>query len=1029
MVERMQRRDESRNKNKNKKGRKVTLSGIKIASILLVFCGLAAFISLLHVLSASGLRLSVQGILDIFALSAFPIAYGIWMRKKWAFYAALILLEAFIIIYPLTAAFSPPSFLEENWVCLLSFIVVGIIAVLVLISNKSYFIEEVGTQKGVNLHELIKRLPVFNILYVIFGISLIIRAVLPYDRVFGGAMVMFGSDDPVYHIRLIENMLFGNHFPHRIYFDPYTQFPHGNHLHFTPLYDYLPAFFTWLIGLGAPTHRLMETVAAYYPAVLGALVVFPVYFIGKEVYSKEVGLLSAFLIAILPGFLFRSILGATDHHVGEVLFSTIAMMFLVMALKRAKASGITFKHIAKGDWSSLKTPLVYIFLAGFSFGLYALTWIGCVLFVFIVFVAFFAIYLIEHLRGNSTDYLCVVGVPLFLIPLLMIAPFLRYPNMYSSSHVASLLIGALVVSVLSAISVVMARKKIVPYAYPIALLGMGIVILAFLNALFPSLYASLIGAFGWVKHGIGMQVIGEMHPMTLDAALRNFSTCFYISLAAFAFVIYGIIKKWRPEETLLLVWSFINLLILGVIFDMMGMSPIPIGQNRFVYYYAVNVALLCGLFAVQVTMLSFAFLSETGKEKKEEKRVKGKQKKEERQRQKVESKKKERSEHGIGISEIKKYGTTNRIIVLFIVIFIVFYPFPLNITNSFPENMPDNFKWSYYHAKGGPSVFPADWYESLLWMRNNTPDPGVDYYALYEVPPYNKTAEKREEYKYPESAYGVMSWWDYGHVITLYAHRIPNSNPFQAGIGGRNEDGSIRPGASTFFVSRDEEEANWILDELGTRYVISDFMMADAFNAYYNKFGAITTWAGDTGGYYVQMEIDGEPRIVPSAKYYSTMEARLHLFDGTGVALSEEFYLAPLRHYRLIHESPSTIISFGGQEIKFVKTFEYVKGARIEGTAPNGSFVEVSTNITTNRGREFVYSARALSNGTYEFVVPYSTEEPVEGGTNFDVFASPYKIRAGHVENVTMVWDVEREVSVPEAAVMAGKTIRVELFE
>jgi len=1025
----MQPRDEKVNKNKNKKGKEEIQLAITITTILLVFCGLVALISLLYTLSTP--KLSVQGLLYIIALSAFPIAYGIWMRKKWAFYASLILLEALIIIYPLTAAFSPPSFLEENWICLLSFIAVGIIAVPILILNKSYFFETfetAETQKGVKLHELIKRLPVFNILYVIFGISLIIRAVLPYDRVFGGEMVMFGSDDPVYHIRLIENMLFGNHFPHRIYFDPYSLFPHGTHIHFAPLYDQLPAFFTWLIGLGAPTHRLMETVAAYYPAVLGALVVFPVYFIGKEIYNKEVGLLSAFLIAILPGFLFRSILGATDHHVGEVLFSTIAMMFLVMALKRAKASGITFDHIARRDWSSLRTPLFYIFLAGFSFGLYVLTWIGCLLFAFIIFVAFLAQYLIEHLRGNSTDYLCVVGVPLFLIPLLMIAPFWGHPGMYDVRHVASLLIGALAFSLLSAISVIMARKRTAPYAYPIALLGMGIAILAFLSALFPSLYTSLMGAFGAVKYSIGMQVIGEMHPMTLDAALRNFSTCFYISLAAFAFVIYGIIKKWRPEETLLLVWSFINLLILGVIFDMMGMSPIPIGQNRFVYYYAVNVALLCGLFAVQVTKISFAFFSETEKVKEGEKKIKGKkgkQKKEERQRQKVESKKKEVIEKGI--TKIKEYATLNRIIVLFIVIFIVFYPSPLNITDSFPANMPDNFERSYYIAKGGPSVFPADWYESLLWMRNNTPDPGVDYYALYEEPPYNETTNKREEYKYPDSAYGVMSWWDYGHVITLYAHRIPNSNPFQGGIGGRNENSSIRPGACTFFVSQDEEEANWILDELGTRYVISDFMMADAFNAYYNKFGAITTWAGDTGGYYVQMEIEGEPRIVPSAKYYSTMEARLHLFDGTGVALSEEFYLEPLRHYRLIHESPSTIISFGGQEIKFVKTFEYVKGARIEGTAPNGSFVEVSTNITTNRGREFVYSARKISNGSYEFVVPYSTEGPVDGGTNFDVFASPYKIRAGHLENETVAWGDAKEVNVPEEAVMEGKTIRVDV--
>ncbi|RLG29454.1 hypothetical protein DRN97_11840, partial [Methanosarcinales archaeon] len=115
------------------------------------------------------------------------------------------------------------------------------------------------------------------------------------------------------------------------------------------------------------------------------------------------------------------------------------------------------------------------------------------------------------------------------------------------------------------------------------------------------------------------------------------------------------------------------------------------------------------------------------------------------------------------------------------------------------------------------------------------------------------------------------------------------------------------------------------------------------------------------------------------------------------------------------------------EPVSFVKTFEYVKGARIEGTAPKDWIVEIATNITTNQGREFVYSSRTTSNSTYKFVVPYSTEGPMEGGTNFDVFASTYKIRAGHVENATLVWDLEREVSVPEEAVMEGKTMRVNL--
>jgi dolichyl-diphosphooligosaccharide--protein glycosyltransferase len=191
----------------------------------------------------------------------------------------------------------------------------------------------------------------------------------------------------------------------------------------------------------------------------------------------------------------------------------------------------------------------------------------------------------------------------------------------------------------------------------------------------------------------------------------------------------------------------------------------------------------------------------------------------------------------------------------------------------------------------------------------------------------------------------------------------------------------------------------------------------------------MTVWAGDTGGYYAQVQTEEGPKIVPSAKYFSTIEARLHIFDGTGVALSEEFYLEPLQHYRLVHESPSTIIAVGGQEIKFVKVFEYVKGARIEGTAPNGSLIEVSTNVTTNQGREFTYSEQMMSTGSYEFIVPYSTEGPITGSTNFDVFASPYKIKAGHfdLENGTMVWDTEKEVRIHEEDVMEGRTITVDL--
>src|SRR5512145_68159 len=118
----------------------------------------------------------------------------------------------------------------------------------------------------------------------------------------------------------------------------------------------------------------------------------------------------------------------------------------------------------------------------------------------------------------------------------------------------------------------------------------------------------------------------------------------------------------------------------------------------------------------------------------------------------------------------------------------------------------------------GPQMI-SDWKESLAWMGNNTPETGVDYLRIYEP----------ATFRYPEQSYGVMSWWDYGHMITYIAQRIPNANPFQQGVGGPG-------GAAAFFMAESEESATGILDTLGTRYVITDIEMDTT------KFPAMATW-------------------------------------------------------------------------------------------------------------------------------------------------------------------------------------------
>jgi len=59
-----------------------------------------------------------------------------------------------------------------------------------------------------------------------------------------------------------------------------------------------------------------------------------------------------------------------------------------------------------------------------------------------------------------------------------------------------------------------------------------------------------------------------------------------------------------------------------------------------------------------------------------------------------------------------------------------------------------------------PGILTPGWYNSCIWLKENTPE--VEGY-------YSLDANKAD--------YGVLSWWDYGDFIERIGHRAPCSNP------------------------------------------------------------------------------------------------------------------------------------------------------------------------------------------------------------------------------------------------------------
>jgi asparagine N-glycosylation enzyme membrane subunit Stt3 len=110
----------------------------------------------------------------------------------------------------------------------------------------------------------------------------------------------------------------------------------------------------------------------------------------------------------------------------------------------------------------------------------------------------------------------------------------------------------------------------------------------------------------------------------------------------------------------------------------------------------------------------------------------------------------------------------------------------------------------------------------------------------------------------------------------------------------------------------------------------------------------------------------------------------------------------------LVHESPTSVGTLGGTEIKYVKTFEYVNGTKIK-VAGNGN-TTVSLNVTTNQNRTFNYTQSAFVNGTHTFIVPYSTNW------------TSYGMKTGNAYNVT-VGNSTKSIAVSESDVTSGKEL------
>ncbi len=272
-------------------------------------------------------------------------------------------------------------------------------------------------------------------------VSLAIRAgwnVLPAMNASGTQLWdMTGGSDPWYMKRVIDYVVAErSHF----IFDSDRSYPMG-------VINPRPPLFSWSLALGglglnwltdSSGDQMVWWSVSAMPAVYGALIVLPLAGIARRVHSDLAGVITAWLIALMPGHIGHSTFALADHDSFALLFISMAFYFWVRAVEGIRDERL-FAETSRNPlyliagmremWSRNPMVMSCATLSGISFATVALGWKGFVYGPGILFLAFSVQAFLNLFRGRDSLPITAASLQMLFTSFIIPLPFYIWPGM------------------------------------------------------------------------------------------------------------------------------------------------------------------------------------------------------------------------------------------------------------------------------------------------------------------------------------------------------------------------------------------------------------------------------------------------------------------------------------------------------------------------------------------------------------------------------------------------------------------------
>ncbi len=360
--------------------------------------------------------------------------------------------------------------------------------------------------------------------------------------------------DPYYNLRLVKETYETGKYPYYYEPDPLLNYPIGAKGGRAPLFNMMALGFSRILSPFMDDIDAVGYSMQFIPALFGALLVFVVFFIGKELFNTKAGLIGAFFIPIIPihlGSGHGSAYGLFDHDSFNLLLFFLTFLFLIKAIKEEDST----------------KSMLYAILGGVPLAGLTMTWVEAH-YLYTIIAIYAIVQMLFDIFTNKIEFRVFRTTTLILISgYLISAPAIAFKPEGFVTSVA--LYICIIVALFGLIYYLFGRLKIpwtlsFPTILLLAISGLGVIYFAKdLTQKFA--FLAPLQRLSEVIFGVGIygqkvsMTIAEANTYQISHTVMSFGPAIYwIGWGGLIFLIYQYYKNKIRREYLFIIILFIT---------------------------------------------------------------------------------------------------------------------------------------------------------------------------------------------------------------------------------------------------------------------------------------------------------------------------------------------------------------------------------------------------------------------------------------------------------------------------------------